>query len=264
MDLGLKAKRVFISGSTAGIGFGIAQVFLNEGADVCINGRSEESVEKAKAQLLEQFPNGKVSVYTCDYRNEEEIDQLLNELPDIDILINNVGTYTSKSFYNTSDQDWHDQFNVNVMSGVRMARKVLPAMLERNWGRILFISSECASLVPSDLIAYSATKAAIQAVSRGLAQLTKGSQVTVNTVLPGSTMTEGAAKFLADLADKENKTVEEAERDFFKDIRTSSLMQRFATVEEIANSVVYYASPLAAATNGAAIKLEGGSTGGIF
>ncbi len=264
MDLELTGKSVFISGSTAGIGFGVARTFLKEGATVYLNGRTESSVAKAMAKLKASFPDGIVYGIAADFSDGESVRSLLRQLPDIDILINNVGTYSAQSFFETTDADWQQQYEVNVMSGVRLARHLLPKMMEKNWGRILFVSSECATLVPADLIAYSASKAALLAVSRGLAQLTKGSGVTVNAVIPGSTMTEGAEQFLAHFAQKENKTVQEAEIHFFEETRTASLLQRFASVAEIANGIVYFSSPLAAATNGAAIKLEGGSTGGIL
>ncbi len=264
MDLQLKGKKVFISGSTAGIGFGVAKAFLLEGAEVYINGRSEVSVAQAIAKL-ESFAEGvAVKGLVADFADKTSVEQLIQHLPEVDILINNVGIYSSQSFFDTSDEEWERQHEVNVMSGVRLSRHYLPKMLHKNWGRILFVSSECATLVPADLIAYSTTKAALLAISRGLAQLTKGSGVTVNAVIPGSTMTEGAQDFLADLAAKESKTLAQAEADFFSDIRTSSLLQRFAKVEEVANSIVYFSSPLAAATNGAAIKLDGGSMGGIL
>ncbi len=261
MDLQLNGKIVFISGSTAGIGYSTAEVFLREGATVYINGRSTSSVDKAIERLKEI--SSEVHGIATDFSDKESVVELIDQLPEIDILINNVGIYISQPFFETSDEDWQRQYEVNVMSGVRLSRYFMEGMLKKNWGRILFISSECASLVPSDLIAYSTTKAAILAVSRGLAQLTKGTGVTVNTVIPGSTMTEGADQFLTDLARKKNKTNAEVEADFFKEVRTSSLLQRFATVEEIANSIVYFSSPLAAATNGAAIKCDGGSMGGI-
>ena len=264
MKLGLKDKRVFISGSTSGIGYSAAQVFLNEGAAVYINGRTKESVSKASEELKNKYPASDVKGYVADFSNKESIAQLIKELPEIDILINNVGIYSTDSFFETEDDVWLHQYEVNVMSGVRLSRHFLPKMMDKNWGRILFVSSECATLVPAELMSYSATKAAILAVSRGLAQLTQGSSVTVNTVLPGSTKTERAQQFLAELAAKENKTIEKAEKDFFKEARQSSLLQRFATVEEIANTIVYLSSPLSAATNGAVIKLDGGSTGGII
>ena len=264
MDLQLAGKRVFISGSTSGIGFGVASTFLKEGAHVIINGRTDATVTKAVQQLITTFPDGKVEGISCDFSKPEAVDQLIKVLPEIDILINNVGIYESQSFSETSDKSWNDQLEVNVMSGVRLSRQLLPKMIQQKWGRIIFVSSECATLVPADLIAYSTTKAALLAVSRGLAQLTKGTAVTVNAILPGSTMTEGAETFLKELAKKQNKTIVQAETDFFEEVRTSSLLQRFASVEEVANTIVYFSSPLAAATNGAAIKVDGGSMGGTI
>jgi NAD(P)-dependent dehydrogenase (short-subunit alcohol dehydrogenase family) len=264
MDLKLHEKTVFISGSTSGIGFGVASQFLQEGASVYINGRTEESVKSATIRLKSLFPNGKMEGIAADFSKADAIKILLEKLPEIDILINNVGIYTSKPFLETTDEDWHRHIEVNVMSGVRLARHFLPQMLKNNWGRIIFVSSECATLVPADLIAYSTTKTSLLALSRGLAQLTKGTQVTVNAVLPGSTMTEGAQQFLSQLAIKEDKTMVQAEIDFFREARPNSILQRFASIEEIANTIVYYSSPLAAATNGASIKLDGGSTGGII
>ncbi|MEL7423168.1 MAG: SDR family oxidoreductase [Bacteroidota bacterium] len=264
MDLQLEGKTVFISGSTAGIGLYTAKTFLQEGAQVYINGRAASTVDKAVLDLKATFPGAEVDGIVADFADATAVDGLIRQLPHIDILVNNVGIYTAQSFFETRDEDWQRQFEVNVMSGVRLARHCLPKMLEKDWGRILFVSSECATLVPADLIAYSTTKAAVLAISRGLAQLTKGSKVTVNTVMPGSTMTAGAKNFLASIAEQENKTQAQAEVDFFREVRTSSLLQRFATEEEIANSIVYFSSPLAAATNGATVKLDGGSTGGII
>jgi len=264
MDLQLEGKTVFVSGSTSGIGFCVTQTFLREGASVVINGRTDRSVAKAIERLKTDFPKGKVDGIAADFSNKAAVGHLMEQLPEIDILINNVGIYSSQSFFDTTDADWYAQFEVNVMSGVRLSKHFMPGMLDRDWGRILFVSSECAGLVPSDLIAYSTSKTAMLSISRGLAQLTKGTGVTVNAVIPGSTMTEGAKKFLANLAQNKNKSVAQAEADFFREIRTSSLLQRFAKEEEIANSIVYFASPLAAATNGSAIKLDGGSMGGII
>jgi len=264
MDLNLLGKTAFISGSTAGIGFATAKTLLNEGASVIINGRTEQSVSQALQKLKALNDNANVQGIAADFAKESDIQKLLKELPSADILINNIGIYTSKSFFETSDHDWQQQLEVNIMSGVRLSRHILPKMIEQNWGRILFISSECATLVPEDLIAYSTTKAAILALSRGLAQLTKGTRITVNAIAPGSTFTEGAEVFISNLAEKEGKSVEEAEADFFKNIRTSSLLGRFAAVEEVANTIAYYASPLSAATNGAVIKVDGGSMGGLL
>lgn len=264
MDLQLKGKTAFISGSTAGIGFASAQSLLREGAKVIINGRSTEGVQAAVDQLRQAFDAESVDGIAADLGKPEGAQKLFAELPAVDILINNVGIYRATSFFDMKDEDWYRQFDVNVMSAVRLSRHYLPGMLERNWGRILFISSECATLVPPDLIAYSMTKTALLSISRGLAQLTKGTAVTVNTVAPGSTLSEGAEQFLADAAAKEGKTVEAVEAAFFAEVRTSSLLQRFATVDEVANTITYLSSPLAAATNGATIKVDGGSMGGIL
>ncbi|NRB46923.1 MAG: SDR family oxidoreductase [Saprospiraceae bacterium] len=264
MDLKIKEKTAFISGSTAGIGFATARSLLKEGVKVIINGRSAKGVETALAKLQQEFEAEQVSGIAADLGKPEEVERLFTELPAIDVLINNVGIYTSTSFFDMKDEDWYRQFDVNVMSAVRLSRHYLPGMLERNWGRILFISSECATLVPADLIAYSMTKTALLAISRGLAQLTKGTAVTVNTVAPGSTLSEGAEQFLADAAAKEGKSVEAVEAAFFAEVRTSSLLQRFATVDEVASTITYLSSPLAAATNGATIKVDGGSMGGII
>lgn len=264
MDLQLKGKTAFVSGSTAGIGFAIAKVLLAEGAIVTINGRREAGVEEALLRLKATVPNAQVMGIAADLSQPSQIQKLWSQLSAVDILINNVGIYTATSFFEMEDAEWYQQFEVNVMSGVRLSRHYLPKMLANNWGRVLFISSECATLVPADLIAYSMTKAALLSVSRGLAQLTKGTAVTVNTVIPGSTLSEGAEQFLADVAQKENKTPAAVEADFFSTVRTSSLLQRFASVEEVANTVCYLVSPLSAATNGAAIKVDGGSMGGIL
>lgn len=264
MDLKLEGKTAFISGSTKGIGFAIARQLLAEKAHVILNGRSMTAIEEAKTKLGEDFPDGIISGYPCDFSRPDEVEQLLESLPPIDLLINNVGIYYPGTFSEASDDDWFRQFEVNVMSGVRLARKHLPRMLEANWGRIVFISSECASLVPEDLIPYSTTKAALHAISRGLAQMTKGSSVTVNTVVPGSTLSEGAQQFLSEVATKENKSADLVEKEFFTNVRTSSLLQRFASVEEVASAVTYLCSPLAAATNGSVLKADGGSTGGVM
>jgi NAD(P)-dependent dehydrogenase (short-subunit alcohol dehydrogenase family) len=266
MDLFLKNKWAFISGSTAGIGLAIAKSLAGEGVDIIINGRTEETVADARLKLQKEFPAVEVSGVPCDFSNRSEVEELIEKLSSyqIDILINNVGIYKSQSFYETCDEDWARQFEVNLMSGVRMSRAVLPSMLDRNMGRIIFISSECAAIVPKDLIAYSTTKTALHGLSRGLAQLCRGTDVTVNVVMPGSTLSEGAEVFLSDVAAKEQKTKEEVEADFFKNVRTSSLLQRFAAVDEVASTVCYLCSPRAAATNGAAIRVEGGSVGGVI
>ncbi|MEM9847451.1 MAG: SDR family oxidoreductase [Bacteroidota bacterium] len=264
MNLKLAGKTAFISGSTAGIGFATAKYLLEEGAAVVINGRTEKSVSDTTDKLIAAVPKAKVTGIAADFSQQEAVEKLLQRLPHIDILINNVGIYKAQSFYDTTDEEWYRQFEVNVMSGVRLARYCLPKMLAQNWGRVIFISSECAALVPNDLIAYSMTKTALLSISRGLAQLCKGSKVTVNSVLPGSTLSRGAAQFLADAAAQSEQSRQQVEQEFFTQVRTSSLLQRFATVDEVASTITYLCSPLAAATNGAAIKVDGGSIGGIF
>jgi NAD(P)-dependent dehydrogenase (short-subunit alcohol dehydrogenase family) len=264
MDLQLKDKTAFISGSTTGIGYATAKVLLKEGARVIINGRSKQSVDNALARLKQDLPNAKVSGISADFSKVDEVFALCKELPDLDILINNVGVYKSSSFFEMEDSAWQQQFDINVMSGVRLSRYFLPKLLKKNWGRILFISSECAELVPADMVAYSMTKTAMIAIAKGLSHLTKGSRVTVNSILPGSTLSEGARQFLKEEAKKSGKPEAAVEADFFKEVRTSSLIQRFASVDEVATTIVYYCSPLASATNGAAIKVEGGSTGGLI
>ena len=258
MDLDLKNKIAFISGSTAGIGYAIAESLLREGATVIINGRTQQSIDKAVAELQQQNPTANVSGIKADFGKADEVYELINQLPDLDILINNAGIFEPKAFEDIPDEDWFRFFDVNVMSGVRLSRHVLPKMLKKNWGRIIFISSESAVFIPDEMIHYGMTKTAQLAISRGLAELTKGTQVTVNSVLPGPTMSRGVGTFIEDLAKSGNSSVEQVEADFFKNLRPTSLIQRFASVEEVANTVTYYASPLASATNGASIRVEGG------
>lgn len=258
MDLQLQDKTAFVSGSTAGIGYAIAHRLLLEGASVIINGRTQKNIDKAIAQLKALVPAAKVSGIPADFGKVEEVNALIKQLPHIDILVNNAGIFEPKAFTDIPDEDWFRFFEVNVMSGVRLARHVFPSMLQKDWGRIIFISSESAVFIPEEMIHYGMTKTAQLAVSRGLAELTKGTKVTVNSVLPGPTKSEGVAEFINDLAKKDNKTAEEVEQDFFKNMRPTSLISRFATVDEVASTVAYYVSPLASATNGAAIRVEGG------
>lgn len=264
MNLQLKNKRAFVSGSTAGIGLAIAKTLAMEGAEVILNGRSQARIDQAIAKLKAELPEAKFTGIAADFSDSNSVEALIESLGRIDILINNVGIFSSQSFAETTDADWYRMFDVNVMSGVRLSRALLPGMLTQNWGRILFVASECAMLVPEDLIAYSTTKAALLAISRGLAQNTKGTAVTVNTIVPGSTLSEGAERFLQEVAEKDQISEQEVADNFFKNVRTSSLIQRFTSTEEIANTVVYLSSPLSSATNGAAIKLEGGSVPGII
>lgn len=258
MDLKLNDKTAFVSGSTAGIGFAIAQRLLQEGAKVIINGRTRNSVDKAVEELKTLGDHPNVSGIAADFSKVEEINQLLKELPEVDILVNNAGIFEPKPFEQIPDEDWFRFFDLNVMSGVRLARHYFPKMLAKNWGRILFISSESAVSIPSEMIHYGMTKTAQISVSRGLAELTKGTNVTVNSILPGPTRSRGVGDFIKDLSTVANTSTDEVERDFFKNVRPNSLLQRFASVEEVADTVAYFASPLASATNGAAIRVDGG------
>jgi NAD(P)-dependent dehydrogenase (short-subunit alcohol dehydrogenase family) len=258
MDLKLKDKKAFISGSTAGIGFATAKRFLVEGATVIINGRSQESIDVAVDELKEETGSVKVAGIAANFSKVEEVNNLLEQLPEVDILINNAGIFEPKAFADIPDQDWFRLFEVNVMSGIRLSRHYFPKMLAKNWGRIIFISSESAVFIPDEMIHYGMTKTAQLAVSRGLAELTKGSNVTVNSILPGPTKSKGVGKFIEGMSETSGKSVKKVEEEFFQHMRPSSLIQRFATVEEIADTVVYYSSPLSSATNGAAIRVEGG------
>ena len=261
MDLHLKGKKVFISGSTKGIGFETARLFLEEGARVIINGRTNKSVESALISLN----NDNVSGLVGDFMNDFQVKKLIDHIPDdIDILVNNVGVFRGKEFKDETVEDWNDHFKVNLMSGVQLSKHFLPEMIKRDWGRIIFISSECATLIPSDLLSYSVSKASINVFSSGLAKLTKGTNVTVNTIVPGSTLSEGSKKFLEETASRENKTKEEVEKNFFNDVRNSSLLSRFLNVYEVANTILYFSSPLASGTNGASIRVDGGSMGSII
>ena len=258
MDLQIKNKTAFISGSTAGIGYAIAENFLKEGATVIINGRSQESVNAAIDQLKQATGCSNVTGIAADFSNVAEVNHLISALPTVDILVNNAGIFEPKAFEEISDDDWFRFFEVNVMSGIRLSRHLFPKMLANNWGRIIFISSESAVFIPDEMIHYGMTKTAQLGVSRGLAELSKGTNVTVNSILPGPTKSKGVGGFIEDLAKKGNISVAEVEEDFFKNMRPTSLIQRFLDVSEIANAVAFYASPLASGTNGAAIRVEGG------
>lgn len=258
MDLKLAQKTAFISGSTAGIGFATAKRFLEEGATVIINGRSQESVDKAIAALKSENESAQVSGIPADFSKVEEVDNLLQQLPEVDILINNAGIFEPKAFEEIPDEDWFRFFEVNVMSGIRLARQYFPKMLKKDWGRIIFISSESGVFIPDEMIHYGMTKTAQLAVARGLAELTKGSNVTVNSILPGPTKSKGVGKFIEDMSKSASKSMKQVEEEFFQDMRPTSLIQRFASVEEVADTVVYFSSPLASATNGASIRAEGG------
>lgn len=258
MDLQLNGKKALVTGSTAGIGFAIADRLLREGAAVVINGRTKERIEQSVSLLQQKHPQSDVSGVAADFSRSEDVASLINQISQVDILINNVGIFEPKPFTEIQDEDWLRFYEVNVLSGVRLSRHYLPQMLARNWGRIIFISSESALNIPEEMIHYGMTKTAQLAVSRGLAELTRGTAVTVNAVLPGPTKSEGVADFVANLAKAQTISAGQAEKEFFKTARPTSILQRFATVDEVANMVVYIASPLSSATNGAALRVDGG------
>jgi NAD(P)-dependent dehydrogenase (short-subunit alcohol dehydrogenase family) len=258
MDLQLAGKSALISGSTAGIGFAIAQGLAREGAEVVVNGRTQERVDTAVATIKKKFPDALVQGFAGDLSKEEVGDELFKRYPEVQILVNNLSIFEAKEFTAITDDDWRRFFEVNVLSAVRLSRWYLPRMLKSDWGRIVFISSESALQIPAEMIHYGMTKTAQLAVARGLAELTSGTGVTVNSVLPGPTASEGVTDFVTSLAKQQNQSVEAFEQMFFEKMRPTSLLKRFASSEEVANLVVYVCSPLASATNGSALRVDGG------
>lgn len=255
MDLQLKDKLALVSGSTAGIGFAIAEALAAEGARVIVNGRTEKRVEEAIAKIKASGARGKLDGMAADLGSAEGVRATVKQFPEVDILINNVGIFDFKPFEEISDAEWMHVFEINVMSGVRLSRHYLPGMKQRNWGRIVFISSESAVHIPPDGIQYGMTKTAQLAVARGLAETTAETAVTVNSVLVGPTMSEGVERMLGNPSPEKRA---EVEREFFRTARPTSLLRRFADAKEIAAMVAFLASPLSSATNGAAIRAEGG------
>jgi NAD(P)-dependent dehydrogenase (short-subunit alcohol dehydrogenase family) len=253
MDLQLDGKRALVSGSTAGIGYAIVEALAKEGAHVIVNGRSQARVDAAVRKL-----SGKVEGFAADLGTSEGVNQIVARYPDVEILVNNLGIFEPKPFEQIPDADWFRFFEVNVLSGVRLSRHYLPRMKERGWGRIVFISSESALQTPAEMIHYGMTKTAQLAISRGLAETTAGTNVTVNTVLPGPTDSEGVATFVEQMAAARKISREEIEKEFFRSVRPSSLLKRFAHVDEVAAMVAYVCSPLSSATNGAALRVDGG------
>lgn len=258
MNIDLSGKIAVVSGSTLGIGFAIAKGLVGCGAEVVINGRKQEAVDKAVAVLKRGYPDAEVRGVAADLGTTQGCETLLKAAPAADILVNNLGIYQTQDFFEISDEEWTRFFEVNVLSGVRLARTYLPEMLEKNWGRVIFLSSESALNIPADMIHYGFTKTANLAVSRGLAKRVAGTGVTVNAVLPGPTMSEGVEEMLKDEAEKSGRSIAETGVAFVKEQRPSSILQRPATVKEVANMVVYAASPQASATTGAALRVDGG------
>ncbi len=263
MDLQLRGKRALVTGSTAGIGYAIAEVLANEQAHVIINGRTAKTVNEA-VEALRKATGGNVTGFAGDLSTDLAAQALLAAHPEVDVLINNLGIFEPRAFEEITDEDWRRFFEVNVLSGARLSRLYLPAMRKQHWGRIIFISSESAVQIPSEMIHYGMTKTAQLAISRGLAEATAGTGVTVNSVLPGPTRSRGVGDFVSTLAKESGKTFEEYEKEFFTVVRPTSLIKRFATPLEVATLVAYVASPLASATTGAALRVDGGATKSAF
>ncbi|HUF21979.1 MAG TPA: SDR family oxidoreductase [Burkholderiales bacterium] len=262
MDLKLQDKTALVSGSTKGIGFAIAQLLAAEGAKVIVNGRTEEAVKDALGRIREATPKAKPEGFAGDLSVAGPVDELVRRFPAVDILVNNLGIFERKPFEQISDEDWQKYFDVNVMSGVRLSRAYFPGMKQRNWGRIVFVSSESGIQIPPDMVHYGMTKSAQLSISRGLAENCVGTGVTVNAVLPGPTLTEGNRRNIAKRAP--GKPLEEVEKEFFEVYRPTSLLRRYATPEEVASLVAYVCSPLSAATNGAALRVDGGVVKACF
>jgi NAD(P)-dependent dehydrogenase (short-subunit alcohol dehydrogenase family) len=259
MDLELAGRRALVTGSTAGIGLEIARRLAQEGADTIICGRDAAKLDRAIVDIKSSGGDS-IGGIEADPATATGAKALVEAAASVDILVNNLGIYESKAFSDITDDDWRRFFDVNVLSGARLARHYLPGMLERNWGRIIFIASDSALVVPPDMIHYGMTKTAQLAISRGLAGLTKGTRVTVNAVLPGTTRSEGIVGFLKSVASDPGASSDEIEREFFANERPTSLIQRMIEPQEVANLVAYVASPLSAATNGAALRVDGGIT----
>ena len=258
MKYQLEDKLCLVTGSTAGIGFAIAEALAGEGAKVIINGRTDDRVAEAIDKIRKKNAGAKLDAFAGDLSTVDDVAEVYERFPEVDVLVNNLGTYEPKPFEKITDADWQKIIETNFFSGVRLSRAYLPIMLNHNWGRIIFISSESAVQIPKEMIHYGVTKTMQLALARGLAEMTIGTNVTVNSVLPGPTRSEGVEVFVKDMAKSQGKTAGQVEKEFFQTVRPSSLLQRFATNEEVASMVAYVASPLSSATNGAALRVDGG------
>jgi hypothetical protein len=258
MDLQLEGKRALVTGSTAGIGFAIAKGLAKEGASVIVNGRSTKRVDEALTALNKAGVSGNLEGLAADLGTADGTRAAMERFPEVDILVNNLGIFETKPFESITDADWLHIFEVNILSGVRLSRHYLPGMKRRNWGRIVFISSESGVQIPTEMIHYGMTKTAQLAIARGLAETTAGTNVTVNSVLPGPTASEGANNFVEKLARDQKTTRQEVEKQFFENMRPTSLLKRMAEPDEVANLVTFVCSPLSSATNGAALRVDGG------
>ena len=258
MDFGLKGKRALVTGSTAGIGFATARALAQEGASVTVNGRTEARVSSAVERLRVELSGANVSGIAADLSSSEGCRLLIGQLSDVDVLVNNLGIFEPKPFEQIPDEDWIRFFETNVLSGIRLARHYVRGMRSRNWGRIVFISSESGIQIPTEMIHYGVTKTAQLAVARGLAETLTGTGVTVNSVLPGPTASEGVSEFVSQMAAERGLDAPAVEREFFETARPSSVLQRFATPDEVAAMITYVCSARASATTGAALRVDGG------
>ena len=258
MDLKLANKTALVTGSTAGIGFAIARTLAREGAHVWVNGRTQARVDGAIATIKSAVPSAKIEGIVADFGGPAGAETVIDQLPAVDVLVNNVGIFDVKPFLEIPDAEWYRFFEVNVMSGVRLSRHYLKLMLEKNWGRVIFISSESAVQIPVEMIHYGMTKTAQVAIARGIAESVAGTGVTVNSILAGPTESEGVGTFLESMARQQKKTPEQIEKEFFQQARPTSLLKRFATIDEVASLVAYVAGEPSSATNGAAIRVDGG------
>jgi len=258
MNISLSGKIALVTGSTSGIGLAIAKGLAAAGAETIVNGRTKDKVERTLADLKRALPEAKLRGVAADVATAAGCEALVRAVPAVDILVNNAGIFEPKDFFAIPDADWTRFMETNVMSGVRLSRAWMPGMLKRDWGRVVFISSESGLQIPPEMIQYGVTKTAQLGLSRGLAELTAGTGVTVNAVLPGPTRSDGVETFLQAMAARDGTDLETTARNFVKQHRPSSLLQRFATVEEVANMVLYVVSSQASATNGAALRVDGG------
>jgi len=258
MDLGLKGKIAVVSGSTAGIGLAVATTLAREGARIVINGRTAKRVQAAEEAVRAQLRGAEVQGVAADLGTAAGVEAFLKQVPIADVLVNNLGIFEIKPFLEIPDADWLRLFEVNVLSGIRLTRHYLPEMLRRNWGRVIFISSESGQQIPSEMVHYGMTKTAQIAVARGVAESVAGTGVTVNSILAGPTASEGVGNFLQSMALQQGISPKQVEKEFFEKVRPSSLLKRFETTEEVAAVVAFVASTQAAAINGAAIAAEGG------
>lgn len=264
MDLELKGKTALVTGSTSGIGKAIAMSLAAEGATVLINGRREEKVNQTIKEIQERYPEAVLQSAVADLGTEQGCEEVIGKSPEVDILINNLGIFEPVEYFDIPDEDWFKLFEVNIMSGVRLTRRYLKQMIHNKEGRVIFIASEAAIMPSLEMAHYSATKTMQLSLSRSLAELTQGTNVTVNTVMPGSTLTEGVETMLNSLYPNESMTMDEAEKRFMKENRPTSIIQRLIRPEEIAHLVAFLSSPLSSAINGSALRIDGGLVRSVF